>query len=402
MSADPMGPLAGLNVLDLTHVMAGPTCTLMLADMGAKVTKVEKKPDGDDTRRTIPPEISGESAAYMMMNRNKRGIVLDLKTREGAAVLRRLAAKADILVENFAPGVMERFGLAYDTLKAENPGLIYCSLSGFGHTGPYKNRRGFDLVTQAMSGIMTFTGIAGGPPTKCGPPLSDITAGILAAMGILAAYTHRLKTGQGQRVETSLFEAALVQTYWQAAIALATGVAPQAMGSAHPLNAPYQAFQAADGWIVVGGANQRNWARTLDALGAPDLADDARFRTNADRMANLAALEAELARRFRTKPAAHWLALLEEKGVPSGPVNDMLQALNDPQTVAREMVVEVEHARVGKVKTLGLPVKFSETPGKVRKGAPLYGEHTRAVLGEAGYSATEIDALVKAGAVVCA
>jgi crotonobetainyl-CoA:carnitine CoA-transferase CaiB-like acyl-CoA transferase len=402
MSAAPMGPLAGVNVLDLTHVMAGPTCTLMLADMGAAVTKVEKKPDGDDTRRTIPPEIGGESAAYMMMNRNKRGIVLDLKTREGAAVLRRLAAKADILVENFAPGVMERFGLAYDTIAAENPALVYCSLSGFGHTGPYKNRRGFDLVTQAMSGMMTFTGIAGGPPTKCGPPLSDITAGVLAAMGILAAYTHRLKTGRGQRVETSLFEAALVQTYWQAAIALATGVAPQAMGSAHPLNAPYQAFEAADGWIVVGGANQRNWARTLDALGAPELADDPRFRTNADRMANLAALEAELARRFRAKPAEHWLALLEEKGVPSGPVNDMLQALNDPQTLAREMVVEVEHARIGKVKTMGLPVKFSETPGKVRAGAPLYGQHTRAVLGEAGYSAAEIDALVKAGAVVCA
>lgn len=402
MSRATLGPLAGLTVLDLTHVMAGPTCTLMLADMGALVTKVEKKPDGDDTRRTVPPKIGEESAAYMMMNRNKRGIVLDLKTAEGAAVLRRLAAKADILVENFAPGVMERFGLGYESLKGEVPGLIYCSLSGFGHTGPYRNRRGFDLVTQAMSGIMTFTGIEGGPPTKCGPPLSDITAGILAAMGILAAYTHRLKTGRGQRVETSLFEAALVQTYWQAAIALATGAAPRAMGSAHPLNAPYQAFQAEDGWIVVGGANQRNFLRVLEALSAPELGEDPRFRTNPDRMANLAALEAELARRFRTKPAAHWLRLLEEKGVPSGPVLDMIQALNDPQTLAREMIVEVEHTRLGKVKTMGLPVKFSATPGKVRKGAPLYGEHTRAVLGEAGYSAAEIDALVKAGAIVCA
>lgn len=397
-----MGPLSGLKVLDLTHVMAGPTCTLMLADMGAEVTKVEKLPDGDDTRRTIPPKIGDESAAYLMMNRSKRGIALDLKTPHGAAVLRKLATTADIVVENFAPGVMEKFGLGYEVLGKDNPALIYCSLSGFGHTGPYRNRRGFDLVAQAMSGIMTFTGSAGGPPTKCGAPLSDITAGILAAMGILAAYTHRLKTGQGQRVETSLFEAALVQTYWQAAIALATGVSPRAMGSAHPLNAPYQAFEAADGWIVVGGANQRNWLRMLDALGATELAEDPRFRTGADRMAHLKPLEEELARRFRTKPAAHWLAALEEKGVPCGPVNDMLTALNDPQTLAREMVVEVEHSSLGRVKTIGLPVKFSATPGKVRRGAPLYGEHTRAVLLEAGYSPAEIDAMVKAGAVACA
>ncbi len=396
-----MGPLSGLKVIDLTHVMAGPTCTLMLADMGADVVKVEKMPDGDDTRRTIPPKIGDEAAPFLMMNRNKRGIVLDLKTAEGALVLRRLAKGADVLVENFAPGVMERFGLGYEELKKENPALIYCSLSGFGHTGPYRTRRGFDLVAQAMSGIMTFTGTAGGPPTKCGPPLSDITAGILAAMGILAAYAHRLKTGEGQRVETSLFEAALVQTYWQAAIALATGAAPRAMGSAHPLNAPYQAFEAADGWIVIGGANQKNWLRTLEALGAPELAEDPRFRANADRMANLAALEAELARRFRTKLAAHWLARFEAEGVPCGPVYDMVQALNDPQTTAREMVVEVKHSTLGPVKTLGLPLKFSQTPGKVRKGAPFYGEHTREVLDEAGYSAAAIDELVKARAIVC-
>jgi crotonobetainyl-CoA:carnitine CoA-transferase CaiB-like acyl-CoA transferase len=395
-----MGPLSGLKVIDLTHVMAGPTCTMMLADMGADVIKIERNPGGDDTRRSVPPKIRGESAAFMMMNRNKRGLVLDLKTPGGAEVLRRLAKSADVLVENFGPGVMERLGFGYEDLKKENPGLIYCSLSGFGRTGPYKDRRGFDLVAQAMSGIMSVTGDGpDSPPAKCAPPISDITAGIVAAMGVLAAYAHRLRTGKGQWLETSLFEAALVQTYWQSAIALATGVAPRAMGSAHPLNAPYQAFEAADGWIVVGGANQRNWARTLDALGAPELADNPRFRTNADRMANLAALEAELARRFRTKPAAHWLALLEEKGVPSGPVNDMLQALNDPQTLAREMVVEVEHARVGTVKTMGLPVKFSETPGKVRTGAPLYGEHTRAILAEAGFTADEIEAFVREGAV---
>jgi crotonobetainyl-CoA:carnitine CoA-transferase CaiB-like acyl-CoA transferase len=394
-----MGPLQGLKVLDLTHVMAGPTCTLMLADMGAEVVKVEKQPDGDDTRRSVPPSVGDQAASFLMMNRNKRGIVLDLKTPGGAEILRRLALKADVLVENFGPGVMERLGFGYEDLKAGNPGLIYCSLSGFGRTGPYSHRRGFDLVAQAMSGIMSFTGEAGGPPAKCGPPLSDITAGLLAAMGILAAYAHRLKTGEGQWVETSLFEAALVQTYWQSAIALATGEAPRAMGSAHPLNAPYQAFEAQDGWIVIGGANQRNWLRTLEAIGATELADDPRFRDNPGRMAHLAELDEEFARRLRSRPAQHWLDVLEAKGVPCGPVNDMLQALSDPQTLAREMVVEVEHTTLGPVKTLGLPVKFSQTPGKVRTGAPLYGEHTRDVLAEAGFSAEEIEAFVREGAV---
>jgi crotonobetainyl-CoA:carnitine CoA-transferase CaiB-like acyl-CoA transferase len=396
-----MGPLEGLKVIDLTHVMAGPTCTLMLADMGAEVIKVEKSPDGDDTRRMLPPKIGDEAAAYMMMNRNKRGIVLDLKTEGGRKVLRQLVQSADVLVENFGPGVMERLGFGYEDLNKENPGLIYCSLSGFGRTGPYKDRRGFDLVAQAMSGIMSFTGEPGGAPAKCGPPLSDITAGILAAMGILAAYAHRLRTGEGQWVETSLFEAALVQTYWQSAIALATGVPPKAMGSAHPLNAPYQAFQAEDGWIVVGGANQKNWLRTLEAIGAPELADDPRFRTGADRMAHLDELEAELAERFCTRPASHWLDLLEEKGVPCGPVLDMVQALSDPQTIARKMVLEVPHTTLGSVKTLGLPVKFSRTPGEVSKGAPVYGEHTRAILSRVGFSDDEIDALEREGAVFC-
>jgi crotonobetainyl-CoA:carnitine CoA-transferase CaiB-like acyl-CoA transferase len=396
-----MGPLTGLKGIDLTHVMAGPTCTLMLADMGAEVVKIEKAPSGDDTRHMIPPKIGEEAAAFLMMNRNKRGIVLDLKTEGGKIILRRLIATADVLVENFAPGVMERLGFGYEDLRKDYPSLIYCSLSGFGRTGPYKHRRGFDLIAQAMSGIMSFTGESPhGPPVKCGAPLSDITAGILAAMGILAAYTHRLKTGQGQWVETSLFEAALMQTYWQSAIALASGVAPRAMGSAHPLNAPYQAFEASDGWIVVGGANQKNWLRMLDALNAPELADDPRFRSGGDRMAHLKELEAELGARFRTKPAYYWLEALEDKGVPCGPVYDMLQALADPQTLAREMVVAVEHATLGPVKTLGLPVKFSVTPGKVSTGAPLYGEHTRAVLHEYGFDDQQIDRFGEEGAIV--
>jgi crotonobetainyl-CoA:carnitine CoA-transferase CaiB-like acyl-CoA transferase len=395
-----MGPLAGLRVVDLTHVMAGPTCTLMLADMGADVIKVEKRPHGDDTRQSIPPKIGDEAASFMMMNRNKRGIALDLKTKGGAQILRRLIAKADVLVENFGSGVMDRLGFGYEALHKEHPTLIYCSLSGFGRTGPYRHRRGFDLVAQAMSGIMSFTGEGpDGTPAKCGPPLSDITAGVIAAMGILAAYAHRLKTGEGQWVETSLYEAALVQTYWQTAIALATGVAPQAMGSAHPLNAPYQAFETSDGWIVVGGANQNNWLRMLEALGTPEMADDPRYLSGADRIAHLKELAAELSERFRTKPAKHWLDALESKGVPCGPVHDMLQALADPQTIAREMVVEVKHSTLGLVKTLGLPVKFSATPGKVRTGAPLYGEHTRDVLREYGFDDQQISVFEKEGAV---
>jgi len=383
--------------------MAGPTCTLMLADMGADVIKVEKTPHGDDTRHIVPPKIGEETAAFLMMNRNKRGMALDLKTDGGKTVLRRMLHSADVLVENFGPGVMERLGFTYEDLRKDNPGLIYCSLSGFGRTGPYKHRRGFDLVAQAMSGIMSFTGdLPDGPPVKCGAPLSDITAGILASLGILAAYAHRLKTGQGQWVETSLFEAALVQTYWQAAIALATGVAPKAMGSAHPLNAPYQAFEASDKWIVVGGANQKHWLRTLEVLGASELARDRRFATGADRMAHLKELEALLAARFLTQPAAHWLGALEDVGVPCGPVNDMLQALTDPQTIAREMVVEVGHSSLGNVKTLGLPIRFSQTPGKVRTGAPLYGEHTAAILSAYGFDADEIATLQREGAAATA
>lgn len=399
----PQGPLTGLKVVDLTHVMAGPTCTLMLADMGAEVIKIEKTPKGDDTRYSVPPKIGDEAASFLMMNRNKRGVVIDLKTKGGAAILRKLIAKADVLVENFAPGVLERLGFGYEVMHKEFPGLIYCSLSGFGRTGPYKERRGFDLVAQAMSGIMSFTGERpDGPPVKCGAPLSDITAGILAALGILAAYTNKLKTGKGQWVETSLYEAALVQTYWQSAIALATGVAPKAMGSAHPLNAPYQAFEASDGWIVVGGANQKHWGLMLEAMGLSELAQDERFSTGADRMAHLKELEAELSKRYREKPAQYWLDELDKRGVPCGPVMNMLQALSDPQTLARDMVVEVEHATLGPVKTMGLPIKFSETPGKVRSGAPLYGQHTREVLREYGFDEQEIRQLEEEGAIVAA
>jgi crotonobetainyl-CoA:carnitine CoA-transferase CaiB-like acyl-CoA transferase len=396
-----MGPLDGMKVIDLTHIMAGPTCTLMLADMGAEVIKVEKVPGGDDTRRSIPPTIDGESAAFMMMNRNKRGIALNLKAAAGRAVLGRMLATADVVIENFRPGTMDRLGFDYETLRQENPGLIYCALSGFGRTGPYASRGGFDLVAQAMSGIMSITGEGPGrPPVKCGPPLTDITAGILAAMGIAAAYAHRLKTGRGQMLETSLLEAGIVQTYWQSAIALATGVPPAPMGSAHPLNAPYQAFATADGWLVIGGSNQANWLRIVEALEAPHLAQDPRFKENAERMANLEALAAVLAPYFKERTTAEWLARLDACGVPAGPVYDVKQMQADPQVRARAMVVEVEHSRLGPVETIGLPVKFSDTPGALRRGAPLYGEHSRDILREYGYSEADIDRLAEDGVVV--
>lgn len=393
------GPLAGMRVIELAHIMAGPVCGLMLADMGAEVIKVEKL-DGDDTRRTVPPALDGESAAYMMMNRGKRGLSLDLKAPEGVAVLRRLLGNADALIENYRAGTMERLGLGYESLRQDFPGLVYCSLSGFGRSGPYADRAGFDLVAQGMSGLMSVTGEGPGrPPMKCGPPVTDITAGILAAMGVLAAYTRRLKTGQGQVVDTSLFEAGITHTYWQSAIAMATGTAPGPMGSAHPLNAPYEAFETADGWITIGAANQTNWLRMLKAVGMENLAEDPRFALNRDRMANREILASTLAPAFRERSSGDWLARLEAEGVPAGPVLDVNAMHRDPQTLAREMVVEVEHARVGRMKTLGLPVKFSETPGRVHGPAPLLGQHSRAILAEAGYDDAAIDDLIARGIV---
>jgi len=337
----------------------------------------------------------------MMMNRNKRGIALDLKKPSGRNVLQRLLQDADVVVENYRPGTMAKLGFDYEHLRKMNPGLIYCALSGFGRSGPYGHRGGFDLVAQAMSGLMSITGE--GParaPVKCGAPVTDITCGILAAMGILAAYSHRLQTGQGQMVDTSLLEAGIVQTYWQSAIALATGEAPGPMGSAHPLNAPYQAFEAADGWIVIGGSNQRNWLRTLEALDAEHLADDARFVDNATRMAHLKDLEETLAPYFKPHSSADLLARFEAVGVPAGPVYDVLQMQADPQVRARDMVTKVQHKREGEVETIGLPVKFSDTPGKVRSGAPLYGQHSREVLMEAGFDHDELASLINEGALI--
>ncbi len=395
------GPLQGLKVIELAHIMAGPVCGRMLADMGAEVIKVERVPDGDAARGFAPPLIEGESAAFMMMNRNKRGIAVNLKNEDGKAIVKRLISDADIVIENYRKGTMERLGLGYETLKESNPGLIYCEISGFGRTGPYADLGGFDLVAQGYSGLMSVTGESTeSPPVKCGPPVTDIGAGILATMGVLAAYAQRLKSGQGQRVDTSLFEAGITLTFWQSAIALATGVSPEPMGSAHPLNAPYEAFETSDGWITIGASSESTWQRLPAVLGLSELLDDPRFIKNIDRMNNRMALNEELAPAFKTKETTEWLELLKNAGVPAGPVLDICDMLKHPQTLARDMVVETEHASLGPIETIGFPVKFSETPATIKGGAPRIGEDTAAVLGELGYSTEDVTRLVKEGAVI--
>ncbi|MEP2030115.1 MAG: CoA transferase [Paracoccaceae bacterium] len=397
---DRTGPLKGMRVIELAHIMAGPVCGLMLADMGADVIKVEK-PTGDDSRRFLPPEIEGESAAYMMMNRNKRGISLNLKNATAVDILRKLLAEADVVIENYRKGTMGKLGLSYEELAKANPRLIYCEISGFGRTGPYADRGGFDLIAQGMSGLMSITGEGPGrPPVKVAAPISDINAGIIGAMGISAAYANMLQTGLGQKVDTSLFEAAITQTYWQSAIAFATGEKPEPLGSAHPINAPYQAFQTSDGWINVGAANQSNWLRFLDVIAAPELNKDHRFASNAQRARNLPALIEILNTYLVRDTTQNWLMRMEAAHLPAGPVNDILQMHADPQALARDMIVEVDHAVAGKVKSIGHPVKFSRTPAQVADAAPILGQHTREVLGEMGYDPAQIEVLIQSQAAI--
>jgi len=392
--------LQGVKVLELAQIMAGPTCGLMLADLGADVIKVERVPGGDDTRLMNRPSIAGESAAFMAMNRNKRGIALNLKLPAAQDALKRMVVRADVLTENYRKGALDKLGLGYETLKALNPSLIYCSISGYGRSGPYADKGGFDLIAQGMSGLMAVTGEPGGAPVKVGSPVCDINAGLLGALGVVAAYVHRLKTGEGQLVDTSLFEAGIQQTYWQSAIYFATGTPPGPSGSAHILSAPYQAFRAADGWLTIGGANQANWERLARVLGAPQWINDARFRTNADRMKNLEALVALMSERLKTRRAREWILALEAEGVPCGPINSIAEMAADAQAAAREMVIELEHPRAGRTRSLGLPIKLSATPGKVSRPAPLLGEHTREVLAEFGFSRPEVEALIAEGAAV--
>ena len=388
-----------MRVLELAQIMAGPTCGMLLADMGADVIKVEKLPGGDDSRGYREPLVNGVSAPFMVLNRNKRGIAINLKHAAGREVLLRMVRNADVLTENYRRGTLEKLGLGYDVLSAINPGLIYCAVSGYGRNGPDADKGGFDLIAQGFAGLMSITGEPGGPPVKTGNSVADINAGILAAVGILAAYAHKQATGQGQVVDTSLMEAALQQTYWHAAIYFATGRSPGPTGSAHLLTAPYQAFATRDGWINIGGANQANWERIADVLGHPEWRDDERFATNTARMANLHALTDAMSAVLVTRTKAEWIAAFDAAGVPVGPVNTIGEALEHPQTRARDMVVEVDHPRAGATRALGCPLHFSRTPTRITRAAPLLGEHTREVLREYGYEDPDIDALIRDGVV---
>lgn len=381
-----MKPLAGLRVIDLTQAMAAPYCTMNLADMGADVIKIEPPGEGEPTRQLGAAHRNGHSATFMTMNRGKRDLAVDLKRAEGVEIMRRLVTTADVFVQNYRPGVAERLGLGWDALSAVNPRLVYCAVSGFGATGPYASRGGYDLIAQGMSGIISVTGDEDGPPAKSGVPLSDLAAGLFAAYGILCALEHRERTGQGQLVDTSLLEAAMALTVWESAEYWVTGRAPRPLGSAHRLSAPYQAIRAADGYVTVGAANDRLFGALCVAVGRPDLAADPRFAGRVERLEHRAALIAEIERTTLTEPRAVWLERLDAAGVPSGPINDYAEALADPQALARDMVVDLIHPGAGPIKALGVPVKLSDTPGAVDRPAPLLGQHTADILTELGYT----------------
>lgn len=393
------GALAGMRVLELAQIMAGPTCGMMLADLGADVIKIEKVDGGDDARGYRDPQINGVSAPFLMLNRNKRGIALDLKAPEGREVFLRMVREADVVIENFRKGTLEKLGLGYDALSELNPGLIYCAISGYGRTGPAADKGGFDLIAQGFTGLMAITGEEGGPPLRTGNSIADINAGLLAAFGILAAYQHKQKTGKGQIVETSLIEAGLQQLCWHAAIHFATGESPGPSGSAHILATPYQAFPTQDGYIIVGGANEKNWERIAQVLGRPEWLEDPRYRLNADRMRHRDTLLPAMSEILSTRPSAHWLAEFDKAGVPAGPVHSVGEALSHPQTLARGMVVEQQHVEAGAIKTIGLPVKLSATPAQYLRPSPRLGEDTRALLAECGYGEEEIAAMLRDGVV---
>lgn len=387
-----------LTVLDLTQVMAGPYCCQLLADLGARVIKVEPVGTGDASRAAMGFEMSGDdNASFLAVNRNKESVAVDLKEDAGRELVQRLARDADVVVENFRPGVTARLGVDYDTLREVNPGLIYASISGFGQTGPHASRAGYDLIAQAMSGVMSVTGEPDGAPVKCGIPVGDLGAGMFAVIGILSAYVSRQETGTGQHIDVSLFESALALSVWETTELWSTGRLPARYGSAHRLSAPYQALRTADGYITVGANNERLWERLCTAIDRPDLATDPRFADNARRMEHVPELVAELEATLVHRGTDEWAEILHNAGVPCGPIRDYAEVFEDPHTRAREMMVEMQHPVEGTVRGLGIPIKMSATPGQVRRAAPLLGQDTREVLARHGYAADEITKLYDEG-----
>ena len=392
-------PLAGVRVLDISQVMAGPYACMLLGDLGADVIKVEPPGSGDQTRGSMGFKMKGaDSLGFLNMNRNKRSITLDLKSDAGREVLLKLAREADILIENYRPGALKRMGLGYDVLKEVNPRLVYTSISGFGQNGPWADRPGFDLMAQAMSGVMSVTGYPDSPPVKCGVPVADIGCALFAIYATLAAYIGAKNTGQGQYVDAALFDAAMAFSVWDICDYWGTGKPPEPLGTANKMTAPYQAMACSDGWFVMGANNQKLWTQLCKLMGREELLEDARFSTIALRLANRAALQEELEKTFKLKPKDYWVDTLLAHGLPAGPILSYPEAFESEHAKARGMRMEIDHPVEGKAPNIGFAVKLSATPQQVRRHPPLLGEHTDEVLRELGLSDGERERLRAAGA----
>jgi len=391
------GPLEGIKVLELSRTLAGPYCSMLLADMGASVIKVEQPVIGDETRGYTPPAMEGESTYFLSFNRNKRGMTLNLKTEQGQEIVKKLAEQSDVLIENFRTGTMERFGLGYDVLKKINPRLIYCAVSGFGRTGPMKDEAAYDLLIQGYAGLMSVTGEYDGPPVKVGFSIADLTTGMYAHSAVVSALYNREKTGLGQYVEVSLLESVVSLQTYLALSYFATGNIPHRYGSAHPTIAPYQVFKASDGDFIIAVPNDWLWRKMCDALGLDDLKNHPKFATNSDRVTNREELIKRINEYTRLYPAKETMSKLKAVGVPCGPLNTIDKVLNDPQVLHREMVLEIDHPTIGKLKMLGFPMNFSDTPCSIRLAPPLLGQHTTEVLTELGYTEKDIEILKEKG-----
>lgn len=387
-----MKALEGVRVLDLTRALAGPFCTLMLGDYGADVIKIEIPGSGDDTRKWGPPFIGDESAYFLSINRNKRSLTLNFKEEKAREIFLKLAEQADVVVENFTPGVMERFGLAYETVKRTNPEIIYCSISGFGQNGPYQSRPAYDQIMQGISGLMSITGDPEGEPEKIGVAVTDIGAGMWAAFAVMSALFRREQDGQGQYIDISMLDAQVAWLTYQAGYYFAYDRPPQRLGKAHPTLVPYQAFMARDGkYFNVAVGSERLWERFCQAVKREDLKDHSDYATNGVRVENRSKLVPLLQEYFLTREADEWVADLQANSVPAGPINDLADVFSDPQVLHRDMLLEIPHPTLGSVKQTGLPIKFSRTPGGLDQHPPLLGEHNQAILQDLGYSPEEIE-----------